>query len=127
MIGRTMTTSNAGAENGFVRPVPRGSRYFRPVTTLTAAGAWTYALAIPIIFDRFGLPPEQVAGFAPWIALPVQLLAMLSVAWLIFDRRRSPQPMRAFWWLILAFTALNLLANYVWNLPRDRHGREELE
>ncbi len=128
MVGRPMTTPNAVAEakNGFDR-LPRRSRYFRPVMTLTAMGAWTYALAIPIIFDRFGPQPEQVAAFAPWIAVPVQILAMLSVGWLLFDRARAPQAMRAFWWLILAFTTLNLLANYVWNLPRDRHGREQFD
>jgi PAS domain S-box-containing protein len=35
--------------------------------------------------------------------------------------------MRRFWWLILAYTALNTVANYVWNVPRASPAREELD
>jgi signal transduction histidine kinase len=124
-----MVTTNSiiGADSGLVRPAARGAKLHRHFSTLAAAGAWSYAIAIPIVSGYSRLQPGQFDAVAPWIALPLQVLAMVSVGWLLIDRSLAHGAMRRFWWLILGFTSLNTLANWLWNIPRTVTAHEQLD
>ncbi|MGO9991200.1 MAG: ATP-binding protein [Steroidobacteraceae bacterium] len=97
------------------------------LSTLSAVLAWAYAISIPIVFELGGWQPQQVDALAPWMATPLQILAFLLTACLLLAGGVASYRLRAFWWLLLAYTAVNFAANYIWNTFRGNVVREEMD
>src|ERR1019366_8453278 len=91
-----------------------------------AAGAWIYAGTVGIAFMRLQWPSGQSNRIVEWIAIPVQLSALLLVVALLVRRGSLQERERRTWWWVLVFTALSPLACYIWNTVRLDSGREML-
>jgi PAS domain S-box-containing protein len=83
---------------------------------------WSYAAAATLWLLLHESEPESVWWLANWCAVPLQIIAMAAIG-LLLSGGRLQQQSRALWWLVLSFTALSLLACFVWNFSySDPHG-----
>ena len=126
MASVQITYANQSGTSGMFQTRHSPKSYFRYLSTLIAVLAWAYAISIPIVFELSGWPPQRVNALSPWIAVPVQTSAFLLVAWLLLGRGLASHPLRQFWWLVLAYIAVNPVATYFWNTVRGSVERETL-
>ena len=91
-----------------------------------AAGAWIYAVIVGFALMRLPWPSSQSNQLAAWVAIPVQLPALLLVVALLARRDSLQDRERRAWWWVLVFTALSPMARYLWNVVRLPSDHEEL-
>lgn len=111
---------------GGLTPEAGRKRLFRRAIWAAAALSWAYAIALPPVFQLGGWQPAELGPLADWCAVPIQALALLMGGWLTFGRGHLAPAQRRVSWVFLAFTTLNMVASYVWNISRHDIVREEL-
>jgi PAS domain S-box-containing protein len=102
-----------------------GHSAFAGVALSLAMAAWIYAAALVVCFKVLDLAGASLDGLAEWAAVPLQAGALLLSFWLIVRDGFGERLERAAWLCILAFVAVNIVANIVWNTTGART-REEL-
>jgi signal transduction histidine kinase len=110
---------------------PNTPRTFRPahsvnrrVIGLLTAFCWSYAISIPVIFELSGKSAEQLVICADWLAVPLQLVALILLSWMVWGRGLASNRQRKVWVLVWAYVALSLISTYVWNWYRPTASTE---
>lgn len=83
------------------------------------AGSLLYAIAAGVTLALLpGLPRSLASAIGDWIAVPMQVIAILVSVRVIWRRRGSGGYAMGIWVLVGAFSAMALLSTYVWNVWR---------
>lgn len=83
-------------------------------------GPLAYAVVAAVLLGLCPGFPAVSDAVSEWIAIPIQLVALGLCATVAARRFGSSDLTRASWALASAFSALSLVATYVWNLWRPR-------
>jgi hypothetical protein len=89
-----------------------------------AVASSVYVCIVALLLLRIQDSSDPMDSAAQWVAIPVQVMAIVLVALLLSGRRLAPGPERAAWWCVLAFAAGSPIATYVWNVFRPDSGKE---